>query len=169
MRIKVSNSDLQKFVGNLRESIEELTDRNQLSKLGEFLVEKIRIRTRLGSGVTNNLDNKSRLNSLSEKYVLLRKKFRGLGELSSLTTPTKSNLTLSGSMLDSLKVKNIDRNSITIGADGFDRNGISNEDKTEYQEDMGRIYLRLSIQEVKQARIFWLRNFSDLLKNKKLV
>lgn len=129
--------------------------------IGEFMIEKIRVRTQLGNGVTDNLAEKSKLKPLSKKYIEQRKIFSGL---STMTTPKRSNLTRTGSMLDSLKIKSMSKTAIRIGPSGSDRFGVSNSSKAYWQEKMGRIFLRLSFQEVKQIRIFWLRTFKLLLK-----
>jgi hypothetical protein len=161
----VANKDLDRFVKNLNNTIESLTDKKQLESIGQFIVEKIKVRTRLGSGVEENLQEKFPLRNfpITEKYIMFRKKFKGL---STSTTPTRNNLTLTGSMLDSLKVKAIGKNAVVIGPTGSDRSGVSNESKTKWQAERNRIYMKMSFQEVKQVRIFWLRSFSGLLKNK---
>jgi hypothetical protein len=149
------------FVARLNKAIEATTGPEEIKKIGGFLIQKIAVRTRLGYGVTNHLDEKSSLKPLSPKYKQFRKDYP---YLYGMTTPNKSNLTLTGSMIDSLRIKNIGKNSIRIGPTGTDRNGVSNSSKAYWQEKMGRVFLRLSFQEVKQARIFWKRQFSDLLK-----
>jgi hypothetical protein len=134
--------------------------------IGDFLIEKIRIRTQLGYGVDKHLSEKTKLKPLSKKYIEQRKV---MSYLSGMTTPKKSNLTRTGSMLDSLKVKSMSNKAIRIGPTGSEMFGVSTSSKAYFQEKMGRIFLRLSSQEVKQVRIFWLRSFSDLLKGKKFV
>jgi hypothetical protein len=149
------------FVARLNKQIEATTGPAEMKAIGKSLIGKIAVRTRLGSGVNNHLDEKSKLKPLSPKYKEFRK---GYAHLSNMTKPKMSNLTLTGSMIDSLAIKAIGKNSIRIGPTGTDRNGVSNSSKAYWQEKAGRIFLRLSRQEVKQARIFWMRTFSDLLK-----
>jgi hypothetical protein len=86
----------------------------------DFLIDEIpriiKIRTRLGKGVNNG--DIVKLNQLSSNYIKFRKKLLGGVSLkqhrkttkstndkglSGETTPGKSNLTLSGEMLDSIK------------------------------------------------------------------
>jgi len=163
---KNRNSEaIERFVARLNSVIEEATGPNEMRQIGGFIIKKIAIRTQLGYGVSENLSEKSKLKPLSTNYIEQRKVF---SSLSGLTTPKRSNLTRTGSMLESLKIKAIGKNSISIGPDGSDMFGVSNSSKAFWQEKAGRIFLRLSIQEVKQVRIFWLRTFSDLLKAKKL-
>jgi hypothetical protein len=76
-----------------------VTDKRILQELGELVVEIIRERTRDGKGVKAPGANTTRLKPLSKKYIQWRSKFGGL---SSETSPSTSNLTLTGEMLDSL-------------------------------------------------------------------
>jgi hypothetical protein len=149
------------FVARLNKQIEATTGPEEMKAIGKFLIGKIAVRTRLGNGVNNHLDEKSKLKKLSPKYVEYRKTY---AHLSNMTKPRMSNLTRTGSMIDSLSIKAIGKNSIRIGPTGTDRNGVSNSSKAYWQEKAGRVFLRLSKQEVKLARIFWMRTFSDLLK-----
>lgn len=161
-----NNENINDFVKRLNTLIQSTTGQKQMSAIGDFLIEKIRIRTQLGYGVDTNLSEKSRLKPLSPKYVQARKINTFL---SNMTTPKKSNLTRTGSMLSSLKIKSMSHNAIRIGPTGADMFGVSNSSKAFWQEKMGRVFLRMSKQEVKQVRIFWLRTFSDLLKGKNFV
>lgn len=158
---KNNKQNMVDFVARLNKQIEATTGPAEMKAIGGFLIQKIAIRTRLGYGVNNHLDEKSKLKPLSPKYKEFRKSYP---YLYNMTKPKMSNLTLTGSMIDSLAIKAIGKNSIRIGPTGTDRNGVSNSSKAYWQEKAGRVFLRLSRQEVKQARIFWMRTFSDLLK-----
>ena len=161
-----NNQNIEQFVKRLNGAIESANGQKEMKAIGEFMIQKVRVRTQLGSGVNNNLEEKSKLKPLSKKYIEQRKVFNSL---SSMTTPRRSNLTRTGSMLDSLKIKSMSKTAIRIGPTGNDMFGVSNSSKAFWQEKMGRIFLRLSFQEVKQIRIFWLRNFKMLLKGKNFV
>lgn len=156
-----NNESIDRFVKRLNSTIEKVNGPAEMRAIGEFMIEKIRIRTQLGNAVMENLTEKSKLKPLSKKYIEQRKVFMNL---STMTTPKRSNLTRTGSMLDSLKIKSMSKTAIRIGPTGSDRFGVSNSSKAFWQEKMGRIFLRLSFQEVKQIRIFWLRTFKLLLK-----
>jgi hypothetical protein len=166
--VERNKKNIEDFVKRLNTLIESSTGQAQMGKIGRFLIDKITVRTRLGYGVKDNLEQKYPLRSVprSPAYEKFRKTFTGL---SPQTTPRRHNLTLTGSMIDSLKIKAMSRNKITIGPTGFDQFGRSNEMKAYWQEQLGRVFLRLSEQEVKQVRIFWIRQFSDLLKGKNIV
>jgi len=165
MKKNKNNKSLDKFLDKLNKTVLSLTTPSHMKQVGERVKNDIKIRTRLGYGVRKHGDQKSKLKPLSQKYVEQRKKFHGL---STMTTARRSNLTYHGSMLDSLRLKAISRNSISIGPSGYDVDNVSNVAKTNFQEKAGRIYLRMSAQEIKKARIFWLRRFSSLLKSKKI-
>lgn len=71
----------------------------------DFLIDEIpriiKVRTRLGKGVENgSFYSLQSQKPLSPKYQKFRKKFTGLSQF---TTPKRSNLTLTGQMLDSIK------------------------------------------------------------------
>jgi hypothetical protein len=156
-----NNESINRFVKRLNSTIEKVNGPAEMRAIGEFMIEKIRVRTQLGNAVMENLTEKSKLKPLSKKYIEQRK---GFLNLSVMTTPKRSNLTRTGSMLDSLKIKSMSKTAIRIGPTGIGIDGVSNSSKAYWQEKMGRIFLRLSFQEVKQIRIFWLRTFKLLLK-----
>lgn len=158
--------NIENFVKKMNEDIAKLTTKEHLQSVGEFIANNIKKRTRLGYGVNDNLQEKVKLKKLSPEYIEFRKKF---DQLHSFVTPRESKLTLTGSMLDNLKVKSIQGNKIKIGPVGYDDFGVSNSNKAYYQEVQGRIFLRLSFQEVKQAREFWLGKYFALLKRRKIL
>jgi len=61
----------------------------------------IKKRTQLGYGVPSEGAGNTKLKSLSAKYIIFRQKNKA-GNLSSNTTPKRSNLTLTGDMLNSI-------------------------------------------------------------------
>jgi len=74
--------------------------RSNLEKIAESIKDDIKKRTRLGYGVENNGDRKKKLAPLAESTK--KSKRRRKGQLSNQTTPSRSNLTDTGEMLDSL-------------------------------------------------------------------
>lgn len=165
-----SKNKFSDFVKRINDTIEQSTSAEQMRILGEYAVNKVKVRTRLGKGVRENAAAApyrfSAEAPLSAKYLKFRKKFVGL---SPETSWRKQNLTLTGSMLDNLKLKAFRPNAISIGTTGFDRFGVSNERKTEWQEKQGRIYNRLSYPEIKDLRRQYMEKFSDLLKQENLL
>jgi hypothetical protein len=103
----------------------------------DFLVDEvpriIRVRTRLGKGVVGG--SLVKLDSLSENYQKFRKKFKGL---SGLTTAKRSNLTLTGQMLDSIKGARIGYKFI------FFFNNTESDNKAKWAAEGGRPFFELS-------------------------
>lgn len=170
-RNRQSNKDqMAEFVARLNDAVMDVTGPKEMKDIGAFIVGKIFVRTGVGFGVKENYGDRYALKTVrrTAEYEKFRKWFKGKG-LSGNTEPSKHNLTLTGDMLNSLSVKEIGKNSIRIGVSGFDRFGTSNQKKAEYQERLGRTFLRLSMSEVKDVRREWLKQISGLLKDKKLV
>lgn len=157
---------IQNFQKRLLLSISKAVSPSSLRPVGRFAVDLIVKRTRLGYGVDNNFGIKSRLKPLSQRYQEFRKKYQAL---SSTTRPTKSNLTLTGQMLKSMKVLSVSDNKIILAPSGRRNDGLSNLEVASFQEEQGRIFNRLSNLEYKQLIRFYRKNFGDLLKKKKLL
>lgn len=162
--------NLDNWLQNVTNQMSKANSPEHLRLVGENIIENkaglggIRIRTRLGYGVEEAGGQKKRLNALSTKYIARRTKFKGL---SNEARAGFSNLTLTGSMIDSLKVTSVSSNSITIEPTGSDKGGNSNSDKAAWNQQKGRNFLSLSRQEVKAAREFWVTSLSGLLNNNK--
>lgn len=91
----------------------------QMKALGQYAADLIRLRTRLGYGVTDTGAKRQRLKKLSPITVAFRKQARKMGELSDQTTPGKSNLTYSGQLLDSIKSKISTQGQVVVGPTGY--------------------------------------------------
>jgi hypothetical protein len=121
----------------------------------------------LGYGVKKDLGRKEKLRELSFDYKEFRRENKDL--LSRATRPSKSNLTLTGQMLDSLRIRKFRRGLVTIGpygrrrAAGFSPTKLTNPQLTEILEANGRPYLHLSRLEVKQLQRFYRKTFGDLV------
>jgi hypothetical protein len=102
------------FSKNLNKIMEELlkeaTKGDSLKDLGDeaaFLIQK---RTRLGYGAAEQGGSKQKLEPLSGPYKKQRK-----SKISGPTTPAKSNLTLSGQMLDNIESFISEDGKVTVG------------------------------------------------------
>jgi hypothetical protein len=163
MSMEIQN--LNGWMQGITKQMQSANSPAHLREVGEHVIQGkqgggLRIRTRLGYGVNEAGGQKSRLKPLTARYIEYRKVFKGL---SSETRPGKSNLTLTGSMLDSLKVTSVGTNSLTIEPTGTDRKGVSNTNKAAWQQKQGRNFLSLSRQEIKSAREYWVTSLSGLL------
>lgn len=153
---------MARYIGNLQKAVNEASkNKNVLQTVGIEAIKLIVKRTRLGYGVSENLGVKERLKAMkphSESYQIWRKK--NAKKLSSMTTPTRQNLTMSGDMLNNMTL-DVKNTSVFISTKYAQR--------AAYQEEAGRIFNRLSELEVKQLRLFFFRKFKGLLKTNKIV
>jgi hypothetical protein len=109
----------------------------------------IRIRTRLGSGVKSVGGTKQALKPLADSTKENRKRLKIQGKLSSLTSPGKSNLTMTGQMLESLKGDAVSRGKGIIRLTGTRPEGLSNEKLGEYVSE-ARPFMNLTKSELKE-------------------
>lgn len=82
---------------------EKLADRDLLTKLGQFAVERIFNTTKLGFSMAGG--EKHKLKPLSEGYRRYRAKYQAVHPVGSFFSPSRSNLTFTGQMLDALTFK----------------------------------------------------------------
>ena len=92
------------------EIAKEATSKASLQDLGDEAAVLIKKRTRIGYGLSEHNGTKEKLKPLSAPY----KKFRKTTTLSTATNSNKSNLTLTGQMLDNIGAT-VDGESVTIG------------------------------------------------------
>lgn len=119
----------------------KVTDKRILKAIGIVALEMVRDRTRKGFGVKKEGGAAKRLNPLTSSTKATRRRLQKRGKLSENTSPTKSNLTSSGDMLDDLKLK-VGKTSVTISIDGKDRQ------KAERVQNQGREFMNLSKKEI---------------------
>ena len=124
----------QNIVKKLEKTVAESIKKAALVDVGVFARDLIVKRTRLGYGVEKDLGSKKRLAKLSPNYVKRRKMFEGLSEN---TRPSRSNLTLTGQMLDSI-ISTAKTGIIEIKPTGRRDDGKRNVDIARYQEEGGR-------------------------------
>lgn len=166
MSDKVTRS-LKKLFKRIETDLNETIKREQMIKLGLFAADLIRKRTRLGYGVDRQFGSKSKLKALSPRYVKFRKQYNLLAQS---TTPKKSNLTLTGQMLDSVTITKVENGSIKVGPTGkrFD-NDKTNIQIAQYNQDKGRTFNRISQLESQQILREFRRSFGDLLRKRQLI
>lgn len=126
----------------------EIRSKKFLKGLADKGAVLIRVRTRLGYSVEKFNGPRTKLEKLALSTKKIRKKFKSLA---STTTKTKSNLTFTGKMLDSIKAKTSGRKAIIF---------ISNKNRAEvaeYHEEgtdkmPARPFMHLGRIEVKELR-----------------
>ena len=124
----------------ITDALNKVADKETMQDLGEAASELIKKRTRLGYGVDTPEGSKKRLKPLSDPYKKKRKKDKPTGP----TTPTRSNLTSSGKMLDNLGPVKPTNTSVSIGFSDKEQ-----EQKAEWVSEE-RPFNNLSKSEVKQ-------------------
>jgi hypothetical protein len=168
-------SSMSDFKRKLQSSVRDFFTKEYLVEIGEIAADMIRTRTRLGYGVDADGKPRKKLKKLSDSY----KKFRsgklafftdGSGvvhpyepktpkvHLSEYTTANKSNLTLSGDMLDSVTVKEVGKNKVFVGPTGK-----RNEQVAEWVTEQGRPFNNLSNIEVKRLEEIFRKEFEAFL------
>ena len=146
-----------------------------LKRLGKILLRRIIARTRLGYGVVADGGKKVKFPELSHNYKLLRKRLgkdkrrkkkKYTTKLSGKTRPSKSNLTLTGQMLDNTTYEVRGENIIFKGANQEAQDKINwNADWTTRNDgkSVRRIFLRLSNLDVKVLNKFAKKVLRDIL------
>lgn len=131
-----------------------LATNKDLNFILKDIPQQIEKRTRLGKGVDEG-GSLFKLPALSDKYVDRRKK----SQLSSDTTPKRSNLTFTGRLLSSI----IGIRKGTLFTFTFNDNrpdGVSNNDLSRWQAEKGRRFFDLSASE----RVGLSRKISKVIK-----
>lgn len=156
---------LKKIVSRLSKTLDQAVSQKEMRALGEFTLDLIVKRTLLGYGVKENFGVKAKLKPLSTRYKAFRRTYSGL---SGKTTATKSNLTLTGEMLDSMVIKGI-KGKAVIQPSGRVLGRPSNLTIAQHQEEQGRIFNRVSRLEFQQLLRFYRKTFGDLLDKQRLL
>ncbi len=157
-------SQIQK---RIESAFEEAKNPNTQKIIGDFVLNLIVKRTRLGFGVNKNFGEKQKFPKHSEKYIRRRERFAGL---SSTTSPNKSNLTFTGQLLESTKVIKAANGQIRISPTGSrSTERLTNLELADILESKGRIYNRISQLEYQQLIRFYRKTFGDLLRKRKLL
>ena len=162
---------LREITKKIKKTLTRGISPQEARSVGQFAIDLIVKRTRLGYGVSKQYGTKSRLKALSANYKKRRATFRGL---SATTSPGKSNLTFTGQMLASMKLIKMQTKSgetiIRFGPTGSRRDSPhTNLEVAGFQEGQGRIFNRLSQLEFQQLLRFYRRNFGDLLRKSNLI
>lgn len=176
MSLKINAKSGQGFDKLKADAVKKVTSsikKNDLQSLGDFIAAMIRKRTRLGYGVNNTGGDRFKLADLKGRpkpyssTIRAREYLKAKGELSSLTTPTKSNLTATGRMLDSIRavVRGL---GVTIFIPNSSRpdSKATNKEIARYNEEKGRPFFNLSGSEIRQLKNEVVKMIKNGLKRK---
>jgi len=160
------DNDVRRVFNRIIKHVGDTVTNKKMKALGEFALELIVKRTRLGYGVRKNNAKRRRLRQLSPGYVKFRRDNRR--DLDKTTTPKKSNLTLTGQMLRSMKVTRVRKASVLIAPTkrrgGKYGRGLTNAKVAEYQAKQGRPFNFLTDLEAKKVRRYYERTLRKSLK-----
>lgn len=119
-----ARKDLNRLAKNLRRGIGMSVSKRSMKMLGEQAIELIVDRTRKGFGVKRTGLKRNRLKRLSPAYIAYRK----TQKLDATTSAAKSNLTFTGQLLRSMRVKSNSNRKVSWGPNKRRRKGgITNE------------------------------------------
>lgn len=127
--------DMKKFEKDMTKILNEVQKPQNMKEIGQIAADRIKVRTQLGRGVDVDGGPSVPLSKLKDSTKKSRKRKKELGDLSGLTSASKSNLTQSGQMLESIKVLKFSQGSAIIGPAGTRDDGKKNVDVAEYAED----------------------------------
>ena len=140
-------------VKKVRKGLERSVSKRAMQEIGNLAVQIIRERTRDGKGVQRPDGNRTKLKPLSPQYIEFRKRF---GNLSPFTSPGRSNLTLTGQMLDSIKVVRTSQGKAVVRPSGIREDGKRNADVARWVSrerpflNLARSEIRLITDEVRR-------------------
>lgn len=170
MSVQTKNK-IRNLFDRIEKTLETSISREFLRPLGQYALDLIVKRTRLGYGVEKPFGSKFSLPSHSPKYIKFRKKFR---QLSETTAPTKSNLTLTGQLLESMSLTDHagsnTKGSLLIAPTGQRSGGrLSNKKLAAILAEKGRTFNYISQLEYNQVMRFYRKSFGDLLLKRRLL
>lgn len=131
----MQGSELERLLKtNLDEVLKVITSRVTLGLPAVKLENSMKARIRAGRGVAGNGEQEQLLKSLSREYIKKRSKMA----LDETTSPSTSNLTLTGQMIASITAQ-VMNGKISIGV-----TGASNQNKALWAESKGRPFIYIS-------------------------
>lgn len=154
----------------LKKVVRDVNKKSQMQDYGDFTAEMIRKRTRLGYGVTENGAPRTPLAKLAvDTTVRQRRRLKDRGQLSPLTSPGKSNLTSTASMLDGIKAERADTGKVQVNVTGRHPSGKANSTIAKYAADGSnnrpkREFMNLSDREIKQVQDYIRRAIVAIVK-----
>jgi hypothetical protein len=181
-------NDIQKrYEKNFKEIVQVAKSPQFLQPIAVIAADLIRKRTRLGYGVNEEGAERKRLKALRPSYIDFRKGkvafyTSKLGHvypvtrnikkpiLSEFTTATRSNLTFTGQLLDSLKGRTTTRGIVVYLDPRRVGSKLTNAQIKDYQEKQGRSFFYLSRTEtINVERVYRLKIIEELKKRFVLV
>lgn len=160
--MKIKAKDINLSLDKLKPSIVKKTigavDSNDLLHICKFVADMIIRRTRLGFGVRDNGEKREKLAELKgrpkpyKSTIQRRETLKERGQLSNETTPTKSNLTMTGQMLNAISYKVKKLGGIIFIKDSTRRDGKNTNKEIAEYVSKNRPFFHLSDSEIRQLK-----------------
>lgn len=157
--------NLSNFAKKLSAKLKKSFDPSFMREVGNETIRLIYSRTKLGYGVRSQGAAREKLKPLSDTYINIRKRIQKSGGLDPTTSPKKSNLTKSGQMLRSIKIKRANNGTVWIVPMGYRTDRKSNEEIAN-KVSKDRPFMYLSNLEIEKIKRFAQNNFSSVFKNR---
>ena len=158
-----AQADLQRVIGSLQQRFSRPLNTRELRTIGDLASEAIFRRTKGGRGVKVTGGNRFPLKKLSSQYIDFRKSFKNL---SSDTSPSKSNLTLTGQMLASVRTGKVKKGTRGKASIDVSPSGVFNKKKAEWNADRGRTFMNLSKVELRDINEYITKAIKKSLKKR---
>jgi len=158
--------ELNRIFKDIEKTTESMARSQRLKDLGEFAADMIKKRTRRGRGVKRpGAARANALKGLADSTIKNREFYRKL--LHSDTSPRKSNLTFTGQLLESIKLR-VRRGAVTIGPRGrrvdiFGKKAKITNDRLAVIVSRDRPFMSLTRGEQKKLAQFYTNTYERLL------
>jgi hypothetical protein len=161
-KVVIKKADLAQV---LEKAFSEVRRPETMKRLGDIASEMIKLRAKLGYGVPGEGQERERLKPLADATRESKRAKARRGDLSSNTSPTKSNLTDTGQMLESIKAFDVRVGSVKIGPTGSRRGStLTNAEVAKFVTDQGRPFNILSKTEQKRINDTIRKEIREVLK-----
>lgn len=168
-------SQLKNFTNSLKKALDQIASLNTMDEIGKLSVQLIQTRTRRGYSVEESGKDEKTFEKLSRAYIERRKGKKQTGErskqkklttqekLSGYTSPTKSNLTFTGKMIEALTYRLFKGKVEILPGDKRAKN------LTQYHEEGNsklpkRPYMHLSKKEIEKVRQLFERKINSVIR-----
>lgn len=148
-----ARKQLTRIIKGVLRQFDANANKKTMRSLGAEAVRLLVARSRKGYGVSRMGENQSKFPPLSKAYIKQRRRRR----LSRFTTPGKSNVTLTGKMLASVRTFQDKQGKVSIGPSGRRSDGPGNAKIAEYLAEGGREFMNLSASEITKLRVYYER------------
>lgn len=126
-------------------ALEKVRSVSSMKKYGQMAADIVKLRTRLGDGVAKEGGEREKLKPLAQATKDARKRMANRGELHEHARPNRSNLTMTGQLLDSVKITDVSVGMVKFGPEGLRKDGnLSNAEVGKYVTEAGRPFNNLS-------------------------